>query len=169
MYMCLICAFVKNEKFNQYLYEFMFGISLITALSTLIEPSGLNKDYVFLTLHSYIWHLSLIFIGFYLYFSKRACTSKKGFIKAMASFGVVVAIAFILNLCIQKPGFNAFYISPFVPSQIIVFDKIWLSAGWFVADLLYLIAILLISAAAYYIGYLFRYLKSKKQLKKENS
>lgn len=165
MYLCLICAFVKNEKFNSYLYEFMFGISLITAFLTLVEPSGLNKDYIFLTLHSYIWHLVLIFIGLYLYFSKRACTNKKGFLKAMAVFGVVTTIALLLNVFIQKTGFNAFYISPYVPSQIIVFDKIWLSAGWVVSDLLYLIAILLISSATYYVGYLCRYLKAKKQAK----
>lgn len=165
MYLCLICAFVKNEKFNSYLYEFMFGISLITAFLTLVEPSGLNKDYIFLTLHSYIWHLTLIFIGMYLYFSKRACTNKKGFLKAMTVFGVVTIIALLLNIFIQKPGFNAFYISPYVPSQIIVFDKIWLSAGWVVSDLLYLIAILLISSTTYYVGYLCRYLKAKKQAK----
>ena len=162
MYLCLICAFVKNEKFNSYLYEFMFGISLLTAFLTLAEPSGLHKDYIFLTWHSYIWHLTLIFIGLYLYFSKRACINKYGFLKAMAVFGVVATIAFILNLSIKQPGFNAFYMSPYVPSQIVVFDKIWLSAGWFVSNLAYVVAILAACAGVYYLAYLFRCQRKKK-------
>ena len=167
MYLCLIVAFVKSEKFNSYLYEFMFSISLATAFITFAEPSGLHKDFWFLTLHSYIWHLTLVFIGFYLYFSKRACKNKYGFLKGVATFGVVTVIAFILNLCIRQPRMNAFYISPYVPHEIIVFDKIWASAGWLVADIVYLLAILLMCSAVYYISYGFRCLRAKR-LKKLN-
>jgi len=165
MYLCIICAFVKNEKFNSFLYEFLFAITLTTAIMPFVEPSGLHKDYIFLTLHSYIWHLTLIFLGFYMYFSKRACTNKYGFLKGMAVFGIVTIVAFILNLSIRQPGFNAFYMSPFVPSQIIVFDKIYLTAGWFVANLVYVIAILAACSGVYYLAYLFR-CKRKKKLEK---
>ena len=168
MYLCLISAFVKNERVNSYIYEFLFAISLTTAIMPFIEPSGLHKDYVFLTLHSYIWHLTLIFLGFYMYFSKRACTDKYGFLKGLSVYGIVVLIAFILNLCIREPGFNAFYMSPFVPSQIIVFDKIYYAAGWFVSNLAYVFAISAACAMVYYIAYMFRVSKQKRLLKKTN-
>lgn len=165
MYLLLIIPFVKNEKFNAYLYEFLFSITLATAFITFAEPSGLHKDYVFLTLHSYLWHLILVFIGFYVFFSKRACKNKYGFLKGMATFGVVTVIAFILNLCIRQPRMNAFYISPYVPHEIVVFDTIWETAGWLVADIVYLVAILLMCSAVYYISYGFRCMRAKKLAK----
>ena len=78
MYLCIICACCKSEKFNSWLYEFMFAFNFFGGIITFIEPSGINHPYVTLTLHAYIWHLLLIFIGFYLYFSKRACRNWKG-------------------------------------------------------------------------------------------
>ena len=166
MYLCLICPFIKSKKVNSYFYEFMFGVGLGTSLATLMEPSGLHKDYVFLTCHAYAWHLTLVFIALYLFLSKRAGTNLFGFVKASAVFGVSAVIGFILNLFIQQPGFNAFYISPYVPIQIVVFDQIWLKAGWFAGILVYLFAILLLSAIFYYSAYFIRKYIEKRKSKK---
>ncbi len=166
MYLCLICAFVKNEKVNSWLYEFMFAVGLSTAIVALIEPSGLHKDYWFLTCHSYIWHLLLVFVGLYLFLSKRAGNKILGYLKSSACLGVVVIIGFILNLTIKKPGFNALYMSPYAKSPLAVFDQIWAKSGWIVCNLLYLIAILLLSAIFYYSAYFIRRYIEKRNLKK---
>lgn len=166
MYLCLICPFVKNEKINNWLYEFMFAIGLSTSIATLAEPSGLHKDYVFLTYHAYIWHLVLVFIGLYLFLSKRAGKNLYGVLKSSAVFAVVSVIGLVLNLTIKEPGFNALYMSPYVPSKIVVFDQIWLKAGWLVCNILYMIAIILLSAIFYYSAYFIRKYVEKRKSKK---
>ena len=166
MYLCLICPFIKSEKVNSWLYEFMFAVGLSTSILTLLEPSGLHKDYVFLTCHAYVWHLILAFIGLYLFLSKRAGKNIFGVLKSSAVLGVVVVIGLILNLCIKEPGFNALYMSPYVPSLIVVFDQVWLKAGWLVCDILYVFAIILLSAICYYSAYFIRKYVGKRRSKK---
>ena len=52
-----------------------------------------------------------------------------------------------------------------IDCEIVVFDKIWATAGWLVADIVYLLAILLMCSAVYYISYGFRCLRAKRLAK----
>lgn len=170
MYLCLICGFCKNEKFNKWLYEFMFAFNFFGGIITFIEPSGINHPYVTLTLHAYIWHLMLIFLGFYLYFSKRACTSWKGYLKGSAVFGITVVVAQIINVCLQgKDGATMFFISPYAPSSLFFFGDFYLQHGWLANMCLYLFGLVFAGALIYYIGYLIRWLRSKHLNKKLNT
>lgn len=165
MYICVALLFIKNEKVKSFLYEFLFTINMFGGLVSFCEPSGLNHSYLALTLHAYIWHMLLIFLGLYLYFSKRACTNAKGYLKGIAVFGVFCGVAQILNVALRsKPGFNMFYISPYVQSSIAVFSTFYAKYGWFVNMILYLLAICIGSAVIYYLFYLFRKIKAKKTI-----
>lgn len=155
MYLSLLCAFIKNEKVNAWLYEFMFAVNMFGGLMAFIEPSGIQHGYVTLTVHAYIWHMLLIFLGLYLYFSKRACMDRGSYKKAAAAYLVSCAVAQALNL-IFAGKINCFYISPYIQSPLAVFKNIYATCGWFVNMVLLILALLIASAAVYYIGYFFR-------------
>ena len=57
---------------------------------------------------------------------------------------------------------NCFYISPFVQSPLAVFKDIYAACGWVVNMLLLMLAVLLGSAAIYYVGYALRTRKKVK-------
>ncbi|MBQ7884993.1 MAG: YwaF family protein [Clostridia bacterium] len=161
MYLCLISLFLPECKFRECLFEFMFSINMFGGFIAFLEPSGLNHPWLFLTLHAYIWHMLLIFLGLYLYFSKRVCNTKKGYLKAIATFIVLAGVAQIINITLNKPGLNMFYISPYVQSPLAVFSMFWEKLGWLPNMLLYLLAITIASAVVYYIFYSFRKSKNK--------
>lgn len=156
MYLCIISLFLPNGKLRSFLFEFMFSITMFTGFISFLEPSGLNHPWLFLTYHSYIWHMLLVFLGLYLYMSKRACTTKIGYLKAIITFIVLVGIAQLLNITIIKPGFNMFYISPYVQSSLVVLSTIWIKFGWIPCMLCYVIGVSLAASVVYYIFYSFR-------------
>ena len=86
MYLSLFCAFCKNQKINSWLYEFMFSVNMFGGIMAFIEPSGINHGYLTLTLHAYIWHALLIFLGLYLYLSKRVCLDIASYKKGIISY-----------------------------------------------------------------------------------
>ena len=166
MYLCIICACCKNEKFNSWLYNFMFAFNLFGGMITFIEPSGINHPYITLTLHAYIWHMMLIFLGFYLYFSKRACNNWKGYLKGLAVLGIVTTLAQIANV-ISKGigGFNMFYISPYNQSPLAFFSDFYAQNGWLANMCLYLFGLVLAGSVIYYTAYLIRWLIEKRKPK----
>jgi len=120
-----------------------------------IEPSGIQHTYVTLTAHAYIWHMLLIFLGLYLYLSKRACMDRVSYKKAAVVYLASCALAQGLNL-IFAGKINCFYISPYIQSPLAVFKDIYAACGWFVNMLLLILALLIASAVVYYIGYFLR-------------
>lgn len=155
MYLCIFCAFCRNKKVNAWLYEFMFAINMFGGIMAFIEPSGINHSYWTLTLHAYIWHMMLIFVGLYLYLNKRVCCNKRDYAKGIAVFAGACALAQMLNV-IFAGKINCFYISPYVRSPLAVFTDIYAACGWVVNMVLWAIALVIASALVYYIGYLFR-------------
>ena len=156
MYLSLFCAFSKNEKINSWLYESMFFVNMFGGIMAFIEPSGIQHEYWTLTIHAYIWHMLLIFIGLYLYMSKRVCN--KGFSsykKGIAVYLISFIVAQLFNL-IFGDKINCFYISPFVRSPLAVFKNIYESCGWFLNMVLMLLAMLIASGIIFYIGHFIR-------------
>ncbi len=167
MYLCVFCALCKNERLDRWLYECMFAVNMFGGIMAFAEPSGIQHTYITLTVHAYIWHMALIFVGLYLYFSRRACTDACSYRKAIAVY---------LGSCVVAQGFNlifgdkvnCFYISPYKQSPLAVFKNIYASCGWLVNMILLILALSLASAAVYYIGYYFRVRAAQKAAKREH-
>lgn len=141
MYMLVVVPFLKEGKVKRSLYSFMATYNMFGGMASLIEPSGLCHEYWTLTLHAFIWHIMLVFIGLYLTISNRANNNLKDFVYALVSFGACAGLAEILNIIFKKQGINMFYISPFQTSPIIVFTQINQKYGWLVNCILYLFAL----------------------------
>jgi len=161
MYLCLFCAVCRKERVNRWLYEAMFAINMVGGIMAFAEPSGIQHGYWTLTLHAYIWHMLLVFVGLYLYFGGRACTDKTSYGKAAAVYLAACGVAQGCNL-IFGDKINCFYISPYVQSPLAVFKDIYAACGWVVNMLLLILAVLLASAAIYYVGYALRIRKKVK-------
>ena len=74
MYLCLIIPFIKEGKIKKSFYLFLSTYNLLGGFVAMFEPSGLSHSYWTLTLHAYIWHLLLVFIGFLIIFNKKGLT-----------------------------------------------------------------------------------------------
>ena len=152
MYLCLFCAVCPSEKVNRWLYEAMFAINMVGGIMAFAEPSGIQHGYITLTLHAYVWHMLLVFVGIYLYRSKRACTTPVAYGKAVLVYLLSCGVAQGFNL-IFKDKINCFYLSPYKQSPLAVFKNIYASHGWVANMLLLMLAVLLAAAMIYYIGY----------------
>ena len=145
MYLCLIAPWLKKGKLQQAMYCFMMTYNLLGGFMAFIEPSGIVHGYWTLTLHAFTWHMSLIFIGIYLFFSKRGGVGKTDFLLSTKLFGGLCVIAFALNLALRKVSggaVNNFYIGP-SRSPLIIIKQISEKLGWYVGTALYIPAVIL--------------------------
>ena len=145
MYLCIIALFLKPGPLLNGIYGFMTTYNLLGGLMAFIEPSGITHSYWTLTLHAYLWHMSLIFIGVYLIISGRCAKTKKDFLYAAITFVVLCVVAFCINLIFWNSSggdINMFFVGP-RNSSLAVFKDIATNFGWYVSTALYIPAVTL--------------------------
>ncbi len=166
MYFCVIAPFIKNQKIQKAMYNFLIAVNLMGGFIAFLEPSGLVHEYWTLTLHAFVWHMVLVFIGLYLGFTKRAATKIKEYSHAIIILLILAVCAFMINLILRDVSagsVNMFYVGP-SNSPIIVFKDISAKYGWYVNTPLYLGCIAL-AAFAFYAP--FCYVNQKRIAKKD--
>lgn len=164
MYLCIIAAFVKSQRINNAMYGFMTTFNFIGGIMAFIEPSGIVHDHLMLTLHAFVWHLSLIFIGAYLLISGRGAKTMKDYRASAILFVLLCAVAFTINLSlwdVSGGDINMFFVGP-RNSSLIVFKQISEYAGWYVSTLLYIPTVCL----GAFLIFLPSYFHNKKTLKR---
>lgn len=140
MYLCVIAPFLPKGRVRDGMYYFMTTFNLLGGLMAFIEPSGITHPYWFMTMHAYIWHMTLIFIGAYLIASGRFAKTMKDYRFAVVCFVILCAVAFGINLAAWKVsdgGINMFFVGP-RNSSLVVFKQISERFGWYVSTLLYI-------------------------------
>ena len=98
MYLCLIAPFLKKGKVQSAMYHFMTTFNLLGGAIAFAEPSGLTHEYWTLTLHAFVWHMLLVFIGFYLIASGRGAKTMKDYGSSVVVFLCLAVVAFVINL-----------------------------------------------------------------------
>ena len=145
MYLCLIAPWLKKGRLQRSLYNFMVLYNLLGGAISFAEPSGLLHGYLFLTIHSCMWHMLLVFIGLFLCMSGRCGTEKRDYADATQIFIVLCAAAFGLNCMVQfglGKEMNMFFVGP-GNSPIIVFKQISELFGWYINTPVYIFAVCL--------------------------
>ena len=140
MYLCMIAPFLNPGKMQRGMYGFMTSYNLLGGLMALIEPSGIVHSYWTLTLYAFIWHISLVFIGFYLLASGRGGTTVKDYKGATKTFLILCGVAFSINLLLRGVSggtVNMFFVGP-SNSSLAVFKQISENFGWYVSTALYI-------------------------------
>lgn len=143
MYLCLTLPFIQH-KYQNILCTFMYNYNLLGASMVFVDPSGLKHPYLILTLHGFIWHLILIFIGLLIAFSRMALTSRRGFLQSTIVFAIGCIIATFINVASHPYG-NAdmFYITPYYATTQIVYSQIAAEFGILAGNAVYILSIIL--------------------------
>lgn len=143
MYLCLLLPFVPH-KYQRIFCTFMYNYNLLGAVMVFVDPSGLMHPYWTLTLHGFIWHILLIFIGLLIAFSRMVLPTAKGFWQSTAVFTAGCVIATIINVTSHPYG-NAdmFYITPYYATTQIVYSQIAAKFGIFAGNAVYVLSIIL--------------------------
>lgn len=170
MYLCLIVPFLKPGKIQNGMYGFMTTYNLLGGIMAFIEPSGIVHDYWTLTLHAFLWHLMLIFIGVYLIMSGRFAKTRKDYFEATVTFLVLAVVAFCINLIFWEASqgkINMFFVGP-RNSSLAVFKTIAKTYGWYVSTILYIPSVCLGAFLVYLPAHLHVKRKNKKQETEKN-
>lgn len=140
MYFCLAAPLLKAGRARQAMYSFMGCFNLIGGAAAFFEPSGLIHSYWTLTLHSFIWHMLLVFIGLLICFSGLGGEKYADFKGAMLLFLLLCALALGFNLALWDVSggrINCFFIGP-AESRISVFRALSRKCGWLVSAAAYI-------------------------------
>ena len=140
MYLCVIAPWLKRGPVQQGMYGFMTTFNLLGGLMAFIEPSGIVHEYWTLTLHAFIWHMMLVFVGCYLLATGRGAKTMAEYRAAALTFVALCGIAFTINLLLRQVSggsVNMFFVGP-SNSSLLVFKQISQHFGWYVSTLLYI-------------------------------
>lgn len=143
MYLGLFIPMVPARIRNVF-YLFIQDFGLLGGIMALAEPSGLMHPYWTMTVHGFLWHFNLIFMGLICAFYNLKTETPKSYLHTIPLFLFCTAIATAVNV-LSHPYGNAdmFYISPYYPNGQIVFHQISLVIGTFAGNCLYLASVLL--------------------------
>ncbi len=145
LYLCLLAPCLRPGKIQRAMYSFMVFYNLLGGAISFAEPSGIFQEHLFLTAHSCLWHMLLVFIGLLLYMSKLGGQTKNDYKTATYTFLVLCAVAFVFNCAVQfglGKHMNMFFVGP-GNSPLIVFKQISQYFGWYVSTPIYIVAVCL--------------------------
>ncbi len=127
IYFCLMLPSVK--KHLPELMCYMATFCMVGGCAGLIGSTALSYPRLSLVLHSYLWHLLLIGIGWesgHIWMRERR--NQKDFLGATVIYGLCAVIAFLINMAVTSlvsthAGINLFYLNPNVEIDVVVFRR----------------------------------------------
>lgn len=127
MYVCLVIGLFSSPRIQKHipfarihgddicslLMAFLMDYGLLGGFFTFFDTSGMHYDYLPLTIHSFAWHILLIFLGCASGLNPKSNHSLRGYRFSTTLYLVCCGIATIFNLAFYRFGtINMFYISP---------------------------------------------------------
>lgn len=146
MYLCLIYPWLGScSAAKRRIATFLQDFGLLGGIMALIVPDGLFHPYWTLTLHGFLWHFILIFLGAYCGRKGLAENGQNGFLWMLPLYGLCCGIAVFINTMVQlyiypRDYSDLFYINCFFPSEQPIFHQISLMFGNVWGHLLYVLA-----------------------------
>ena len=168
----IICLFLKEGKTRNSFLSYMAFVTILGSFMTMIIPDSCFTKDILINVHTMWLHCGSLVVSVYLIMSGAIEVNKENFKNGFKIFLVFVLIAEILNIGIYNSGilngedFNMFYISPYFISTLPVFDVIQQNVPFILFLLIYIVAIFLGALIVYFISYLFKGKKNKKEIKK---
>ena len=156
MYLCPVAVFAKNERLRATAYSFMMCFNMLGGFAGAFEPSGIFLEYTALTIHAVAWHFSLIFLSFYIIFSRRGGRGKDCCFDMIKLFVLCCFIAFVINTLVGitiGSEINMFFVGP-NPAPIIVFNTIANKYGWVASTLIYIPVVSLAASLIFWLNQL---------------
>ncbi len=164
MYLCLLyplAASVSERSagfFAGSITVFLQDFGFLGGIMALAVPDGFLYPYWTLTIHGFLWHFLLIFLGIYCKQKGLTGESDQTFLRMLPLYFLCCGIAAIINTLVQFTVYpngyaDMFYINSFFPSEQPVFRQISLAFGNGWGHLAYILASCI---GAYLIHRLFR-------------
>ena len=147
MYLCILIGVLPESSFTRASKTFISTFGLMGGMASYIAPGTMCREWIELTVHSFVWHLVLIFLGFYVFFSDVEDFGKRDFAGAVTMYLSLCAAAFVINLIfLNAPGadVNMFYIGP-KPSNLPICREITARLGVAVNSAIYVSSLSLCS------------------------
>ena len=179
MYLYLVAAILRKGKVYDTLLCFLSTFGLFGGLVVCIYPSTVLSSTLFLSIHTMIWHGSMLIIGVMLLATKTVALHFKSVLKAVIVFGIILVLAELMNIIWhfslgtagEDDKFNMFYISPYSKCDIPLLSIIKEKAPYAVFLISYVLgfsaAACLVMGAAIGIDKLYHLIVRKIQAKSE--
>ncbi|MBP3852178.1 MAG: YwaF family protein [Erysipelotrichaceae bacterium] len=121
MYLCLLLPHTKKYRYDILNYLMTFG--MVGGIAGLIGSFGLKYPRLSLSLHSIIWHVYLIVIGWVSgHIWMRVRRQRKDFKGACKIFALTAVLAYLINKAVYPyAGINLFYLNAKVMVDIPIF------------------------------------------------
>ena len=170
MYLCILMPMIPDGKIQCSMRTFIATFGLMGGIASYIAPGTMCREWLELTLHSFIWHLILIFLGFYVFFSHNTKIQKGDFLRAEILYLSLCAVAFLINLIfINAPGVpvNMFYVGP-KPSDLPICREITARFGVAVNSVIYVTALSICAFLIYFfeksLKYIFKHIDNDRMI-----
>lgn len=169
LYVALPAGLLKKGKIKDALLSFLATFSLFAGLISMFFPSGMFANFIFISLHTMIWHASMVAMGVLLYATDTVSTHIFTLLKGFILFVIFVFVALILNLCLgHHQFFNMFYISPYEVTPLEVFNIIYQHVPYVIFLLLYIIAFSIAATVVFFAAKGIKLAAQKIQTLREN-
>lgn len=142
MYLAWIASYTSTGRIRQALLDYLLWFNLFGAVMGFVGPQGMFWGYWTLNIHSFLWHLALIFQSLFLYYSGAVSNARSHFSDTLYIYAAYVILALGIDLALPADsGINLLYISPYQGNTVIIFDEIYRQFGWWAANVPYIAGI----------------------------
>ena len=143
IYISLICLFLKKSKLRDYMLSFLCFYTILGSIATMIMPDSCFVSDILVNIHTMYLHCGSFVLSIYLLMNEIK-PNKENFFGSIKVFIICVLMALTLDISFYKFGFigdatfNMFYISPFFPSTLPVFNMIYEKTPYLLFLLIYI-------------------------------
>ncbi len=153
LYLLPFAAFLKEGKVRQGVCMFLATFSLFGGLVVYAYPNDVFISIAFVNVQTMIHHGIQIIVGVLLLTYYRKELNFKRFSYGLGVYGVIIAIAMLLNGVVPQyidESFNMFYISPYFPCTLPILSTIYSLAPYPIFLLIYVLGFSGIAIAILY-------------------
>jgi len=154
LYLAIPAGALRQGKTKDALNSFLSSYALLGGAIAMIYPANMFTTSAFISIHTMLWHSSMVTVCFMLLASKTVKPSVKALLRAGIVFIIVTAIAVALNViigeCTGVKDVNLFFISPYEAWKVPIIKLVYDAVPYPVYLLLFIIA--MTAAAALILG-----------------
>lgn len=174
IFVCMICLFLKDNKFRNSLLSYMAFTTILGSIVTILLPDSCFTSDILVNIHTMWLHCGSFVVSIYLLMTRAVKIERQNLKASIKVFLVFVLLAETLNVFIYNSGilngetFNMFYISPYFITHLPVFKTIQENVPFIIYLLIYILVIDIGAILVYWISYVIEFIKKgKNKLKKE--
>ena len=161
IYISLIAFCLKKGKVRDSLLAFLAFFTILGSIATAFYPVTVFVSDILINIHTMFLHIGSLVLSIYIIMSKEIKIDLKSLFSGYIVFIICVCLAQLLNIVVYNSGllhgetFNMFFISPYFPSTLPVFDMIYDKVPYLIFIIIYLVLLFLGGLIVYGITKLF--------------